>query len=81
MVGRLLKKYARRAGLEPAGIKVHTLRHTAAMLRKEAGDDLQSISNFLAHSSLATTQIYLHSIEGRQDVTWQKVEVLLGLSK
>jgi len=34
MVGRLLKKYIRLAGLNPQGITVHTLRHTAAMLRK-----------------------------------------------
>ena len=61
-------------------VTVHTLRHTAAMLRKEAGDDLQSISSFLAHSSLAVTQIYLHQVEGRQDTTWLKVEALLGIS-
>jgi len=79
MVNRLLKKYIRLAGLNPQGITVHTLRHTAAMLRKEAGDDLQSISSFLAHSSLAVTQIYLHQVEGRQDTTWLKVEALLGL--
>jgi len=80
MVGRLLKKYIRLAGLNPQGITVHTLRHTAAMLRKEAGDDLQSISSFLAHSSLAVTQIYLHQVKGRQDTTWLKVEALLGIS-
>jgi len=80
MVCRLLKKYIRLAGLNPQGITVHTLRHTAAMLRKEAGDDLQSISSFLAHSSLAVTQIYLHQVEGRQDTTWLKVEALLGIS-
>jgi len=80
MVGRLLKKYIHLAGLNPQGMTVHTLRHTAAMLRKEAGDDLQSISSFLAHSSLAVTQIYLHQVEGRQDTTWLKVEALLGLN-
>jgi site-specific recombinase XerD len=80
MVCRLLKKYIRLAGLNPQGITVHTLRHTAAMLRKEAGDDLQSISSFLAHSSLTVTQIYLHQVEGRQDTTWLKVEALLGIS-
>ncbi len=79
-VCRLLKKYIRLAGLNTQGITVHTLRHTAAMLRKEAGDDLQSISSFLAHSSLTVTQIYLHQVEGRQDTTWLKVEALLGIS-
>lgn len=78
-VGRLLKKYCRKAGLDPQKVHVHTLRHTAAMLRKEAGDDVEAISNFLAHSSLAVTQIYLHTVEGQKDESWAKVESLLGL--
>jgi site-specific recombinase XerD len=79
-VGRLLNKYARRAGMDPQKVCVHTLRHTAAMLRKQAGDDIESISNFLGHSSLAVTQIYLHQIEGRRDSSWVKVQALLGLN-
>jgi site-specific recombinase XerD len=78
-IGRLLKKYARRAGLDPTRLTVHSLRHSAAMLRKQAGDDLESISSFLGHSTLAVTQIYLHSLQGRSDATWLKVEALLGL--
>lgn len=78
-VGRLLKKYSKRAGLDPEKIHVHTLRHTAAMLRKEAGDDVEKICSFLAHSSLAITQIYLHRVEGQKDESWAKVETLLGL--
>jgi integrase len=78
-VGRLLKVYAKRAGLDPKKVHVHTLRHTAAMLRKEAGDDVQKISAFLGHSSLAITQIYLHKVEGQKDESWAKVESLLGL--
>jgi len=78
-VGRLLKKYAKRAGLNPTKIRVHTLRHTAAMLRKQAGDDLDQISAFLGHSSLATTQVYLHRLEGQTDSSWVKVAALLGL--
>ena len=78
-VGRLLKKYARRAGLIPSRIRVHTLRHTAAMLRRQAGDDIDQISSFLGHASLATTQIYLHNLEGQKDSSWMRVADLLGL--
>ncbi len=75
-----LKKYLRRAGIDPTHITVHSLRHTAALLRKEAGDDLHAISSFLGHSNLSITQIYLHKIENHQDASWLKVESLLGLS-
>lgn len=78
-VGRLLKHYARKAGLDTKKIHVHTLRHTAAMLRKEAGDDVEKICNFLAHSSLAITQVYLHKVEGQKDESWVKVESALGI--
>ncbi|OGO69853.1 MAG: hypothetical protein A2Z49_09620 [Chloroflexi bacterium RBG_19FT_COMBO_56_12] len=78
-VGRLLKRYARLAGLDAKKIHVHTLRHTAAMLRHEAGDNVEEICAFLAHSSLAITQIYLHRVEGKKDTSWSKVEALLGL--
>ncbi len=47
---------------------------TAALLRKEAGDDLHTISSFLGHSNLSITQIYLHKIENHQDTSWLKVE-------
>jgi site-specific recombinase XerD len=78
-VGALLKKYARKAGLDPKKIHVHTLRHTAAMLRKEAGDDVEKICAFLGHSGIAVTQIYLHTVEGQKDTSWSTVEALLGL--
>ena len=59
-----LKRYARLAGLRIDSLHVHTLRHTASMLRRAAGDDVQEISDFLGHSSLAITQIYLQAVEG-----------------
>jgi site-specific recombinase XerD len=76
-VGRRLKRYGRLAGLRIDNLHVHTLRHTAAMLRREAGDDVQEISEFLGHSSLAITQIYLQAVEGRQDTSWSKIADLL----
>jgi site-specific recombinase XerD len=78
-VGSLLKKYARRAGLDAKKIHVHTLRHTGAHLRLESGDGIQEISDLLCHSSLAVTQIYIHRTDGKKDQSWQKVEALIGL--
>lgn len=81
-VGRLLKRYAKKAGLDPKKIHVHTLRHTAAMLRKEGGGyDVKKLQEFLGHSSSAITDIYLHRVEGQVDDGWTKVEDYLGLWK
>ena len=76
---RLLKKYARLAGLDPTKLHIHILRHTAAMLRKQAGDDPEQIMHFLDQSSLATTMIYIDHLAGQEDKSWAKVESLLGL--
>jgi integrase len=78
-VARILKRRATQAGLDPAKIRVHSLRHTAAMLRLETGQPVNEISRFLAHSGIGITQVYLHAVEGDRDVGWSKVEQLLGL--
>lgn len=78
-VMRILKNRARLAGLDATKIRVHSLRHTAAMLRLETGQPVDQISRFLAHSNIGITQVYLHAVEGDKDVGWSKVEQLLGL--
>ena len=76
-VNRVVKKCARRAGLKE--IHTHTLRHTAAMLRRELGADLQALQELLGHSSLAITQIYVQHTETRKDAMWAQVEALIGV--
>jgi len=78
-VGRVLKKYARHAGLNDTDVHVHVLRHSAAMLRKAVGDPLEDISKMLGHANFNTTRIYLDHMEGHKDVSWRKVEALIGL--
>lgn len=75
----LLKCYCRKAGLNPEVVKVHTLRHTASMLREEAGEDEDKISKMLGHTNRATTYLYLQSIKGNCDTSWQTVSVMLGV--
>jgi integrase len=72
-----LQRYFRRVGMKPAG--VHIFRHTAAKLRRDAGETVEDVSRFLDHSSLAVTTVYLRRLEGEQDRSWAKVAQAIGV--
>lgn len=72
-----LRRYFRAAGLRPTG--VHIFRHSAAKLRREAGESVEQVSRFLDHSSLAVTSVYLRQLAGDRDTTWQQVAATLGI--
>ena len=72
-----LRGYLRKAGLPPAG--VHILRHSAAKLRRDAGESIEDVSRFLDHSSLAVTTVYLRRLEGQEDKSWRKVAAAIGV--
>jgi integrase/recombinase XerC len=71
------RHYLRAAGLAPTGI--HVLRHTAAKLRRDAGESIEDVSAFLDHSSLAVTTVYLRRLEGQEDRAWREVAEAIGL--
>jgi integrase/recombinase XerC len=71
------RRYLRLTGLAPTGI--HVLRHTAAKLRRDAGESIESVSQFLDHSSLAVTSVYLRRLEGQEDLTWREVAEAIGV--
>lgn len=59
-VQRILERYAARAQLTDARVSPHTLRHTGATLFIRYGGDAFSLQKLLGHSSITTTQIYVH---------------------
>jgi site-specific recombinase XerD len=73
-----LRRYLKKAGLPPAG--VHVFRHSAAKLRRDAGESVEEVSRFLDHSSLAVTTTYLRRLEGQEDKSWHQVASVIGLS-
>jgi integrase len=71
------RRYLEAAGLTPTGL--HVLRHSAAKLRRDAGETVEQVSAFLDHSSLSVTTVYLRRLEGVEDRAWHEVAVAIGV--
>ncbi len=59
MLWVLVKKYVRRAGLNPR-VSPHTLRHSFATHLLAGGADLRTVQELLGHANIRTTQHYTH---------------------
>ena len=68
----MIKRYAKNAGIE-RNITPHMFRHSFATYLIEEGVDISCVQRILGHSSIKTTQIYIHVASKKQ------AEILLDM--
>jgi integrase/recombinase XerD len=72
-----LRRVVRDLGFRKA-ISIHTLRHSYATDLLEAGVNLRLIQQYLGHSSLQTTMVYLHLTAASHEQARARIEELMG---
>jgi integrase/recombinase XerD len=66
------------AGILKKGVSVHTLRHSYATHLLEAGVNLRVIQQYLGHTQIETTLVYLHLTHKGQEDAYARLNSLMG---
>lgn len=73
---QLVKALAARAGIDPARISPHVLRHAFATHMLANGADLRALQTLLGHADISTTEIYTHVDSARLVATVARLHPL-----
>jgi integrase/recombinase XerD len=71
-----MRRVVRDLGFRKA-VSIHTLRHSYATHLLEAGVNLRLIQQYLGHSSLQTTMVYLHLTSVSQEQARERIDALM----
>jgi len=75
------RKATQRAGITKKGVAIHTLRHSYATHLLEAGLNPRLIQQYLGHTRLETTMVYLHLTQKGHEDAYERLNSLMqGLS-
>ena len=72
-----LHRAVKKAGIQKAGIRVHTLRHCYATHLLDAGISIKVVQELLGHGSLQQTLVYLHLTNWGKANTHAKIDQLM----
>lgn len=78
-VQAMMTATAKKAGLDPAKVSPHKLRHAFATALVEGGRSLDEVRDLLGHESIATTQIYAHTSQKRIAAAAASLPDVVGL--